>query len=300
MQKLREFCLNHQISALWQVAMAEYTSFRIGGVADALLFPSSEDAFLKTLAYLREQKTPFRIIGNATNLLVSDRGFRGVIVTTRHIRSLSLSGFSVRAACGVPINVLCRRLADASLGGLESLYGIPGSVGGAVFMNAGAFGATVSDRLELVTVYDLENGKTVVLSKRECDFSYRKSIFKEKRNLVILSAAFEVSPAVCENIRERMRDALSVRMERHPTALPSAGSVFLKTEGKSAGELIERAGLMGLRVGGAAVSLKHAGFIVNLGGATAEDVLSLIAYIKKQILEKYGITLETEIEYVEG
>lgn len=298
MQELREFCLNSQIPALWQASMVDYTSFRIGGKADALLFPGTEEALLRTLLYLKKKGKPFRVIGNATNLLFSDSGFRGVLVTTRHIRSVSIAGSFVRAACGVPINALCRRLADESLGGIESLYGIPGTVGGAAFMNAGAFGTAVSDCLESLTVLDIDSGKTEVLFKRECEFSYRDSIFKKKRNLVILSAAFAVKRTEAECLREKMRKALSARMEKHPTALPSAGSVFLRHDGHSAGYYIEKAGLMGERIGGAAVSLKHAGFIVNLGGATAADVLALIDRIKERVLLEFGISLETEIEYI--
>lgn len=300
MQKLREFCLNLQIPALWQVPLSDYTSFRIGGPADALIFPDTEEELLRLLAYFGQENICFRVIGNASNVLVSDKGFRGALVSTRHIRSLSVTGVTVRAACGVPINVLCRKMAEASLGGLESLYGIPGTVGGALRMNASAFGSAVSDVLEFVTVFDLSKNKTEVLFKRDCDFSYRHSIFSENKSLIILSAAFCAYAKPSEEIREGMRHALGIRMEKHPSALPSAGSVFLKHDGRSAGELIEGAGLKGKRIGGAAVSLKHAGFIVNLGGATAKDVLDLMEYIKARVKEKYDVTLTAEIEYIEG
>ncbi len=300
MQKLREFCLNLQIPALWQVPVSDYTSFRIGGLADALIFPDTEEELLLLLGYLSGEGIRFRVLGNASNVLVADEGFRGALVSTRHIRSLSVTGMAVRAACGVPINVLCRKMAEASLGGLENLYGIPGTVGGAIRMNASAFGCAVSDVLDFVTVFDFEESKTKVLFKKDCDFSYRHSIFSEKPSFIILSATFRTPKKPSEQIREGMRRALSIRMEKHPSALPSAGSVFLKHEGKSAGELIEGAGLKGERIGGAAVSLKHAGFIVNLGGATAKDVLDLMEYVKMRVREKYGVDLTAEIEHIKN
>ncbi len=300
MRKLREFCLKKQVAVLWDVPMADYTSFRIGGKVDALLFPDTEAELVSLLAFLLETEIPFRVIGNATNLLVSDHGFRGALVTTRHIRSVSVSGTTARAACGTPLNVFCRTLAEFSLSGVEDLYGIPGTVGGAVFMNAGAFGALISDNLSFVSVLDARNGETAVVSRKECHFSYRDSFFRENKHLIILSADFTCRPSNCGTVREKMKNVLKIRMEKQPTALPSAGSVFLKPKGHYAGQLIEDAGLMGARVGGAAVSVKHAGFIVNLGGATAADVLDLIAYIKKEVFARFGVRLETEIEYIEN
>ena len=300
MQKLREFCLDMQMPALWRAPMSDYSTFRIGGCADALVFPDSEEELLRLLVFLKAEGIPFRVLGNASNLLFSDSGFRGALVTTRHVRSVSTLGNTVRAACGTPLNVLCRTMADASLDGLASLYGIPATVGGAVFMNAGAFGSSISDSLDFVTVLDMQSGKTETMPKKDCELGYRSSVFSRRRELVILSATFKAVKGEGERIREKMKAALSARAEGHPTALPSAGSVFKKQEGKSAGAFIEGAGLKGARLGGAAVSDKHAGFIVNLGGATAKDVLSLIALIKERVYEKYGVLLDTEIEYVEN
>ncbi len=300
MRKLREFCLERRIAVLWDVPMADYTSFRIGGKVDALLFPDTEVQLVSLLSFLLESGLCFRVIGNATNLLISDDGFRGVLITTRHMRAVSVSGTTARAACGTPINVFCRTLAEFSLGGLEALYGIPGTLGGAVFMNAGAFGHTVSDSLAYVSVLNIQNGQTTVISRKDCDFSYRHSYFSERRHLIILSADFLLKPSACGAVRERMKAVLARRMEKQPTALPSAGSAFLRPEGHYAGKLIEEAGLVGTRVGGAAVSVKHAGFIVNLGGATAKDVLDLIAFIRETVFEKFGVTLTPEIEYIEN
>lgn len=300
MQKLREFCLKKHIAVLWNVPMSDYTSFRIGGKADALLFPDTESELVLLLSFLLQSDISFRVIGNASNLLVSDKGFRGALITTRHIRSVSVSGTTVRAACGTPINVFCRALAEFSLSGIEDLYGIPGTVGGAVFMNAGAFEHSVADTLSFVSVYNLKTDKTEVFSREGCDFSYRNSIFRQNPHLIILSADFSCIPAPCGHTREKMKHILKLRMEKQPTALPSAGSAFLKPQGNYAGRLIEEAGLVGARVGGAAVSVKHAGFIVNLGGATAADVIDLIEYIKAEVFKQSGILLKPEIEYLEN
>lgn len=298
-KRLREFCLTHHVAALWGAPLSDYTSFRIGGAADAFLLPDTERELLALLHFLSAEGIPFRVIGNGTNLLVSDRGVRGAVVSTRHIRGITATGCSVRAAAGAPLGVLCRTLAERSLDGLAPLYGIPGTVGGAVVMNAGAFGATVSDHLRYVSVYDADVGEVRTLSAGELDFSYRHSSLIGKRGRVLLSAEFSFPVADSEKIREKMREVLLERMQKQPTALPCAGSIFLKPSTGYAAKWIEMAGLSGYRIGGAAVSVKHAGFIVNLGGATASDVLALIEYIQNEVKTRFGIELVPEIEYVE-
>ena len=295
---LREFCLTERIPVLWRTPMSDYTSFRIGGPADAFLLPETEKSFLGLLEFLKRHQIPFRVIGNGTNLLFSDAGFRGAVVSTRHMRGLTVCGNTVRAAAGTPLNVLCRTLADYSLGGLSSLYGIPGTVGGAVFMNAGALGGTVADCLSYVSVFRIDTDTVDTLAKKDLDFSYRHSVFHANKNSIILSAEFSFFYEEQEKIREKMKQNIERRTETQPTALPCAGSAFLRTENGSAAVLIEKAGLKGARVGGAAVSLKHAGFIVNLGGATSEDVLALITLIQNTVKDRFGILLIPEIEYV--
>ena len=178
---LREFCLQHRITALWQAPLSDHTSFRIGGPADAFLLPDTEQALLKLLVFLQEHSIPFRIIGNGTNLLFDDSGFRGAVISTRHMRNLSVMDSTVRAAAGVPIGILCRTLADRSLGGMESLYGIPGTIGGAILMNAGAFGSTVSDCLKYVTVFSAESGKVETRDRASLCFSYRSSALRAEK-----------------------------------------------------------------------------------------------------------------------
>ena len=299
MALLRDFCYRNDVVALWDTPMSDHTSFRIGGPADALLMPDSEKKLIDSVAFLRREKIPYRLIGNGTNLLVSDAGFRGAIVCTRHIRSVSAVGCTVRASTGTPLNVLCRTLADLSLGGMESVYGIPGTVGGALVMNAGAFGGEISDALQFVSVFHPETGRIETVRASEAGFAYRKSIFKESPFAPILSAEFLLCYRNTEKIREKMKQILKCRMEKQPTALPSAGSTFLRPSVGYAAQWIEEAGLRGYRVGGAAVSIKHTGFIVNLGGATARDVLCLIEKIRDTVEKRFGVLLTPEIEYIE-
>ena len=298
-KSLREFCLKERVPALWNASLSDYTSFHIGGAADAFLLPETEAAFVKLLAFLNASGRAFRVIGNGTNLLFSDRGVRGVIVSTRHMRGVTVRGRCARASAGLPLNVLCRALAEASLGGMECLYGIPGTVGGALVMNAGAYGAAISDTLSYVSLYDREERAVISLPKKELSFSYRKSLLQRERRYTVLSAEFSLESKNSEAIRDEMKRVLSRRMETQPTTLPSAGSAFLRPERGYAAEWIEQAGLLGARVGGAAVSVKHAGFIVNLGGATAEDVRTLIAQIQNEVERRFGVLLVPEIEYID-
>ncbi len=298
MKKLREFCFDNRVTALWQVSMSDYTSFRIGGLADAFLLPSTEGALIASVRFLQREKIPFCVIGNGTNLLVSDKGFRGALISTRHIRSIRINGTEAKVGCGTPISMLESRLAEHCLGGAEALYGIPGTIGGAVYMNAGAYGVELSDLVTLVSVMRLSDGACFALRQKECGFSYRNSVFAERRDYAILSVEMSFVPRREAEVREAMKKHLSLRMEKQPTALPSAGSAFKRPRGYYAAALIAEAGLSGLRVGGAAVSVKHAGFIVNLGDATAEDVRQLMREIRERVAARFGVTLFSEIEYV--
>ena len=297
--KLREFCLANRVTALWKTPLSDFTTFRIGGIADAVLLPERERSLTALLTFLKCEGIRFRLIGNGTNVYFSDSGFRGAVISTRHMRDISVVGNTVRVSAGTPLNVLCRTLADRSLGGLESLYGIPGTVGGAVVMNAGAFGSTIADHLTYVSVYRAERGEIQTLSKSILDFTYRNSALTKEKETAILSVEFQFPSVDSEIIREKMRQNIKRRMDTQPTALPSAGSTFLKPAVGYAAAWIEKAGLKGLRIGGAAVSLKHAGFVVNLGDATSDDVNALIAEIQKRVWEQFGVALVPEVEYID-
>ena len=299
MKRVREFCFAHHITALWQAPMADYTSFRIGGKAEAFLLPPSEGSLVLLLRFLREERIPFCVIGNGTNLLVADEGVFCVVISTRHIRSVSVSGTSVAVGCGTPLSVLCRRLSECSLGGAEPLYGIPGTIGGAVYMNAGAYGREIADLVTMVSVVDTKNGSCKVLSREDCLFSYRHSVFMEKKDEVILSVELSLSQRREEAVREDMKRYLSLRMEKQPTALPSAGSAFRRPREGYASRLISQAELSGASIGGAAVSVKHNGFLVNLGDATARDVRELLMHIREEVNHRFGVCLTPEIEYLD-
>ena len=298
MRSLRDFCLRHHISALWDVAMAPYTTFRIGGNVSALLLPCNEEELTQALRFLSQNGYRFRVIGNASNLLFDDSGYRGVLISTRHMRSLSWDADGVRASAGAPLNDVIRRAAEKNLGGFGKLCGIPATVGGAIFMNAGAFGLSVSDFVSFVNVWDTKEEKMRILSAEECLFSYRSSIFSVKREWIILSASLRLERVPCREGMVILRETLQKRQEKQPLFYPSAGSVFRRPEGYYVGELVEKAGLLGKKEGGACVSSKHGGFIVNLGGASSSDVLTLIALIKQEIKNRFSVDLELEIEYM--
>ena len=299
MKKLREYCLHKHLEALWNVPLAPYSSFRIGGPADVVLFPQTEEELAQLLAFLETEQIRYRVFGRATNLLFSDAGFRGALVTTRHMTSLSVCGETLRASSGLALNALCRAAEESGLGGAEALYGIPGTIGGAVCMNAGAYGTEIKDVLAFATVYDTERQRVLVLPKEKCGFSYRDSALRRNRRLILLSADLTLSAMPKAQITEKMRKICRKRSEKQPLQYPSAGSAFRRPQGDYAGRLIAEAGLCGTRIGGAAVSRKHAGFIINIGGATASDVLSLLSVVQTKVEEKTGVALSPEIEYVE-
>lgn len=299
MRALREFCVSSHMAGLWDVPLSSYSSFHIGGRADALLLPANEEQLVRILQFLAESGIRFRVIGNATNLLFSDEGFRGALITTRHMRSVSFDGNGVRAAAGASLNDVIRLSAEKGLCGMESLYGIPGTVGGAVYMNAGAFGTDISSFVSLVSVWDSSALKMRVIKGEACAFGYRASVFASQRDWVILSASLHLEKGSAEKSKSLMREALRKRQEKQPLSLPSAGSVFRRPTGHFVGAMVEEAGLLGKQIGGAAISEKHGGFIVNKGGATAKDVLALVALIKKEIKERFGVSLALEIEYIE-
>lgn len=299
MKRVREFCFAHHITALWQAPMADYTTFRIGGKAEAFLLPPSEGSLVLLLRFLREERIPFCVIGNGSNLLVTDECVSCVVISTRHIRSVTVNGTSITVGCGTPLSALCRRLSECSLGGAEALYGIPGTVGGAVYMNAGAYDTEISDLVRFVSVVDTTTGSCEVLSREDCRFSYRHSVFMQRKDTVILSVELSFFPRREESVRENMKHYLSLRMEKQPTALPSAGSAFRRPQGGYASRLVAEAGLSGFSVGGAAVSVKHSGFLVNLGDATARDVIALLKIIREKVQNSFGVCLTPEIEYLD-
>ncbi|MBR5120176.1 MAG: UDP-N-acetylmuramate dehydrogenase [Clostridia bacterium] len=278
--------------------LSKHSSFRIGGAADVALFPKSSDELCKTLSFLREQEIPVLVIGNGSNVVFSDAGYRGAVVFTGKCRNIKIENDLVFADAGVLLSALSSAARDESLSGLEFAFGIPGTLGGAIFMNAGAYGGSMSDVCISSWYYDLETGHFgESFGDAQC-FDYRKSVYQEHPERIILSATLKLKKGNRKTISEEMRAYWDKRRATQPLDLPNAGSVFKRPEGHFAGKLIEDCGLKGLTVGGAQVSQKHAGFIVNIGGATCEDVKRLIEKIQTTVLQQTGVKLECEIRFL--
>ena len=275
--------------------MARHTTMRVGGPAEILFSPAGEGELLFAVREAKRAGAPFRIIGNGSNLLVLDGGLPGLTIRLGEAFSkISVNGNQIRAQAGA---LLCRVAAaarDASLTGLEFASGIPGSAGGGMAMNAGAYGGQLSDVFEGCRALDPETGIISALGPAEMALGYRESAALS-RGLIVTEAAFRLTAGDRSAIQAKMDDLSARRREKQPLNLPSAGSTFKRPEGYFAGALIEQAGLKGLRVGGACVSEKHAGFVVNDRNATARDVLDLIRLVQARVLEHSGVRLETEV-----
>jgi len=274
--------------------LAPHTTFGIGGHADYLVAPQNEEALISLVAFLREKEIRFGIFGNGSNVLFDDKGFRGVVILTNAIRSVDFRDTLVKVSCGASLISLSMQAAKHSLSGLEFACGIPGTVGGAVFMNAGAHGGEMSD-IVLSSRYLDAVGNVCEITQH--DFAYRHSVYQDS-DRIILSCCLGLSYGTESEIRAKMAENKQKRTMTQPIKDKSAGSVFRRTEGIIPAALIDKAGLKGLSVGGACVSEKHAGFIVNRGGATACDVLALIELIQQKIDSVYGVQLIPEIRYI--
>ena len=278
--------------------LAQSSSFRIGGRARLALFPDTREQMLSALRILAASDTPFWIIGNASNVVFPDEGFDGAVLFTSAFRELTVENENVRAGAGVTLSQIALAARDASLGGAAFAYGIPATLGGAVFMNAGAFGGCMADICESTLCYDLLKGELITLSAAEQAFGYRSSIYEKTARYAILEATLSLKAADRNAVDADMKRYLAHRKATQPLEYPSAGSVFKRPQGHYAGKLIEDCGLKGLRIGGAEVSQKHAGFIVNRGGATAADVKALVAEIQACVLQNSGVQLECEIRFL--
>lgn len=273
--------------------MSRHTSFQIGGPAELMIEAHSAESAERALHVLKENGIPYLVLGRGSNLLVSDAGIRGAVLKYSDA-SCTRDGEKVIAGGGIMLAKLAVFAQKESLSGFAFAHGIPGTLGGACMMNAGAYGGEMKD-VVTETVYLDENLKRCTLRGDAHEFGYRTSVFKKLGNCLILSSVMQLKHGNAEEIRAEMDDYAQRRREKQPLEFPSAGSVFKRPVGHFAGALIERCGLKGASVGGAQVSEKHAGFIVNRGGATCTDVLQLIDLIQKTVLRETGVTLECEI-----
>lgn len=279
--------------------MADHTTFRIGGPADLYVEPADAEALAAAAEICRRAGAPFYILGNGSDLLVSDEGYRGVMIATKKLRACQADRETgrVRAEAGILLSALARGALEASLTGLEFAAGIPGSLGGAVVMNAGAYGSEMKDVLVSADVLTPE-GEILTLTPEELDLGYRRSCIPG-RGYIVLAAEFQLKKGDPAAIREYMDDLASRRRSKQPLEYPSAGSTFKRPEGHFAGKLIDDAGLRGFTVGGAQVSEKHCGFVINRDHATAEDVMELCRAVQTKVKETFGVELEMEVRFLQ-
>lgn len=273
--------------------MSKHTTFKIGGPADIFVKVESQKELKSILELVKKNSVPVTIIGNGSNVLVKDNGIRGIVIKLE-LKEIKIENDIIYVEAGVGLPKLARVACDNSLEGLEGVAGIPGSFGGAIYMNSGAHGTEISDKLIDITYID-ENLEIKTIKKEDAKLTYRKSIFQEK-NWIILGGKVKLEKGNQEEIRNKMQKFLEQRRENQPLEFPSAGSVFKRGENYISAKLIDECGLKGYQIGGAEVSKKHAGFIVNTGNATADDVLKVIDYIKQKVQEKYNVELKTEVK----
>ncbi len=276
--------------------LASLTTFRIGGAAGLLCRPLNEEQARQLLALIRKAGARHYCLGRGSNTLFSDEGFAGVVVDLSALNAIRVDGCTVTAGAGVHLAALCKAAQAAGLSGLEFAYGIPGAVGGAIYMNAGAYGGEMKDVVTSVRAVTAE-GELAELPAEACAFGYRHSVFEEKGGTV-LGAVFELKKDYPDAIAARMAELAARRKEKQPLEWPSAGSTFKRPQGAFAAALIDECGLKGMTVGGAQVSEKHAGFVINIGGATCADVIELTDRVAAIVKEKTGFTLEREIRVV--
>ena len=282
---------------LTEEPMSRHTSFQIGGPADLFVQPATGEEVREAIRLAKKVQVPFFVVGNGSNLLVSDDGFRGMILQIgRNLQEITVEGNEIHAEAGALLSRVARTALEHGLTGMEFAAGIPGSLGGAVAMNAGAYGGEMKDILTEVEVLTPE-GERKVLTLDELELAYRHSCIFEK-NYIVLSAHLHLGEGDKDAIRNRMDELARARREKQPLEFPSAGSTFKRPEGYFAGKLIQDAGLKGYTVGGAQVSEKHSGFVVNCGGATAEEVLFLIRQVQKKVKAQLGVTMEPEVRMV--
>lgn len=284
------------INAVCNEAMSNHTSFKIGGPADIFISPENEQQVIGSLSFLKENNLPFTVIGNGSNLLVSDNGIRGcVLCLGKNFSHLSCIDDTIYALSGTLLSRIASLACENSLTGFEFASGIPGSLGGAIVMNAGAYGGEMKDVVVTTKYIDI-NGNIKKCTRTEHEFLYRKSRFVNGE--IILSSSLKLKKGNKEEIKSTMTELAAKRKEKQPIELPSAGSTFKRPEGYFAAKLIDDAGLRGFRIGDAMVSQKHCGFVVNMGSATFDDVTNLISHIQSVVYEKFGVNLEPEVKII--
>ena len=276
--------------------LSSYVNFKVGGPADILLTPNSKEQLKKSICICRENNIPVYVIGNGSNILVRDGGFRGVVISLKGVHNVTVNDERIEAECGAMLKEVSDKAMENSLTGFEFACGIPGTIGGSVFMNAGAYNGEISHVVESAEVID-ENCNIINLTNEELDFGYRSSLVM-KKGYIVLSAVFKLKKGQVKTIKELVDDLTNKREAKQPLEYPSAGSTFKRPTGYFAGKLIQDAGLKGYSIGGAAVSEKHSGFVINKGNATAKDITDLIEHIQDEVKKQFGVDLHTEVRII--
>lgn len=293
-KKIQEIVGNENIEI--NALMKNHTSFRVGGPVDILVTPETYKQVQDVILVCNKNSIPFYILGNGSNIIVKDGGIRGVVIKLCKLKNISIDGDTMVCGSGALISSVSKRALNSNLTGLEFACGIPGSVGGAAAMNAGAYKGEMSQIIENAVVVT-SKGNVRRLSNKELEFSYRTSAVL-KYNLTVLEVTFRLKEGNYDDIKERMKLLTKKRIERQPLEYPSAGSTFKRPEGFYAAKLIEDSGLKGVSVGGAEVSKKHSGFIINKGDASAKDILQLIDIVQKKVKEEFNVELNTEVKII--
>ncbi len=277
------------------ILLAPYTTFKIGGAAKYFCEARNREGIIQAIKRAKKEGLPFFILGNGSNILVSDKGFGGLVVKVKS-KNFKVKSNLIYSEAGVLLSDLVGKSVQAGLVGLEWAAGIPGTVGGAIRGNAGALGGSMADLIKTVEVFDAANFTTQNFENKDCKFGYRDSIFKRNKNLIILSAELKLEKGDREKSEKLIKEYLKKRKDSQPLEFPSAGCIFKNPTGQSAGYLIEQCCLKGKKIGKAMISEKHANFIINAGGAKAEDIINLINICKEKVKEKFRVDLQEEIE----
>ena len=295
-KQLIDFCSCKEITYIENAPIFEYLTFRVGGPCNAMLFPDTVKKTVFVLKFLKDNGIRHYVIGKGSNLIAPDSGYDGIIINTCNLDGISHDGEILTCLAGTSLMKACRFALDNSLSGLECEYGIPGTVGGAVYMNAGAYGGEIKDIIVSASHID-DTGEIITIPADKLDLSYRHSFYSDKEYLIV-SAVFKLEKGDKTAIKEKMDTLLNKRKDKQPLEFPSAGSTFKRPTGYFAGALIEENGLKGYSIGGAQVSEKHAGFVINKGGATCDDILKVIEHCRETVFKATGITLETEVKMI--
>lgn len=283
--------------------MSKHTSFRVGGNADAYIIVQNKENLIEVLKIAKEYNLPITIVGNGTNLLVKDNGIRGLVINYASsnfeiIDANKVDEYKIKVDSGVKNGVFAQFLLKNELTGFEFAAGIPGTIGGAIYMNAGAFGGEIANIVESITYISLKDLKIYTLKNEQCEFAYRTSIFEQDEDKIILEAIFNFKKGKKEEIAQKMDEFRNKRLSSQPLDKPSAGSTFKRGENFITAKLIDECNLKGYKIGGAQVSEKHAGFIINTGNASAKDIIDLIEYVKTKVYEKFGVEIKPEVRII--